>query len=151
MSTRAIFNEDPADQGESISQQNAVLALDVQLRSLLQYIENSRAILNEIETDFSLSQAHSGDSIILQRAAKRLAGFCMDADRWGFDTMYKIAFGLQELIEKSLARAKNNCFWETLNRGISLLSSMVNRCEYDYRQRLAVADVLDSFDRAAYN
>ena len=149
MSTGPIINSDSRKKGSFLSQSGSLLPIDSQKRSLLQYIENGRATLREIREDFYLSQSKPDDTTCMQRAARRLALFSADTDEWGFDLIYKVAFGLQVLLVHSFNKTHDDCFWEILNQGLELLSSLLNQCEYDYRQRITVTDVLESFERAA--
>lgn len=88
--------------------------------------------------------------MFLQRAVKRLSGLCADAEGSGFDSLYRVAFGLQVFLVKSFSQDKNDCFWEILNQGLEMLYSLLNRGEKDYHQSMIVADVLESFERLAF-
>lgn len=107
--------------------------------------------MDQLRADFTVSQSNPGDPSRLQRAAKKLAGFCNDTDGWGFDRLYRVAFGLQTLMVNSFNRVHNDVFWEILRQGLTMLSALLNQCESEYRQRIAIDDLLESFDRAAYN
>lgn len=149
MSTNVILNKNHGGRNKFFRQANAVLPLDPQHQSLLQYIDNGKAILDEVRMSVSLVQSNSGDTTNLQKSAKRLAEFCIDTDGWGFDTLYKVAFGLQTLLVHSFNKVPDDFFREILDRGVVLLSSLLDQCESEYHQRLAVADMLDSFTKAA--
>jgi len=149
MSTGAIFNKNQNGRSHIFGQTGSVLPVDPQFRSLLQYIEGGKTTLDDIRDDFYMSQSNPGDPSILHKAAKKLAGFCSDTDGWGFEKLYKVAFGLQILLVDSLNRAHNDCFWEALGQGLAMLSDLLNQCESDYRQRLTLAGMLDHFQEAA--
>ncbi|MBN2319786.1 MAG: hypothetical protein JXR49_11940 [Acidobacteria bacterium] len=151
MSTGALFNKDQNNRNPVIGQAGSILSLDPQFRSLRLYIEDGRTTLDQLRADFSVSQSNPGDSSRLQRAAKKLAGFCADTDGWGFERLYRVAFGLQALLVNSLNRSHNDIFWEVLRQALAMLAALLNQCESEYRLRLAVDDLLDSFDRAACN
>ncbi len=151
MSTGVIFNEDPDGRNRNSGLRGSVLPIESQYRSLLQYVESGQATLEEIRVDFSISQSNPEDLSRLQIAAKKLAGFCADTDDWGFETLYKVAFGLQVLLINSFYRVHNDVYWEILRQGLAMLSALLNQCESEYHQRLAVDDMLESFNKAACN
>jgi hypothetical protein len=151
MSTGVIFNKNQDSRNNIFGRTGAVFAIDSQFRSLRLYIEDGKTTLDQIRVDFSVSQSNPGDSSRLQRAAKKLSGFCVDTDGWGFERLYKVAFGLQALLVNSFNRVHNDLFWEVLSQGLAMLTALLNQCESEYRQRIAVDDMLESFNKAACN
>jgi len=135
------------------AQPGLVLSIESQLklRALYDYLEVSRTTLDEIQTDLSMSESSPDASLNLLKASRRLKNFCLDADSWGFDAVYEIGLGLQMLLFDSGSRVQSDVFWETFNRGMAMLSALLDRCESDFRWRLAIADMLDCFKQLSHN
>ena len=123
----------------------------LKLRELYEYLEISRAILVEIQTDLSLLESNPEDPANLQRASERLESFCIEADSWGFNSLYEIGLGLQMLLINSGNHIQSDAVWDTLNRGLAMLSALLEQCEEDFRWRLAIADMLDSINQVSGN
>ena len=123
----------------------------LKLRELYEYLEISRAILAEIQTDLSLLESNPEDPVNLQRASERLESFCIEADSWGFNSLYEIGLGLQMLLINSGNHIQSDAVWDTLNRGLAMLSALLEQCEEDFRWRLAIADMLDSINQVSRN
>jgi hypothetical protein len=137
-----------------LAQLGFVPSLDSQLRlrTLFEYVEACQKTLNEIRADFYLAQQSSSESLdILQRTAQRLGRFCVDADSWRFNDLHDVASGLQMLLLDSRNRSQSEQFWRALNRGLGMLSALLDQCENDFRRRLAVADMLEYFNRTDLN
>jgi hypothetical protein len=134
-------------------QPGQVLSIESQLklRELYEFIETSRAALNDIRKDLAFFPSGPEDSGSLQKISQRLGRFCTDADSWGFDAMYEIGMRLHELLLNCGSRLREDVFWNTLNRALSMLSALLEQCENDFRWRLAIADALDSLDQLAHN
>jgi hypothetical protein len=123
----------------------------LQLRSLYEYLDSSRAILDQIQGDVSFFESHPSAPECLQRAAGRLKGFCMDANSWGFDALYEIASRLQMLLMRCGSQLRWDNHRNVLYRGLAMLSSLLGQCESEFRRRLAVADMLETLDQAIRN
>ena len=123
----------------------------LKLRELFEYMEASRAVLNEIQTDLSFFESNPQDFSTLQKASERLGKFCIEADSWGFNSLYEIGLGLQILLFNSSGHVQSHDFWDTLNRGLVMLSALLEQCETDFRWRLAIADMLDSINQISRN
>jgi hypothetical protein len=123
----------------------------LKLRELYEYVEISRAILVGIQTDLSLAKSNSEDPTHLQRASERLESFCIEADSWGFNSLYEIGLGLQMLLINSGNQVQSDAFWDTISRGLAMLSALLDQCEMDFRWRLAIADMLDSINQVSGN
>ena len=123
----------------------------LKLRELYEYLEISRAILVEIQTDLSLLESNPEDPVNLQRASERLESFCIEADSWGFNSLYEIGLGLQMLLINSGNHIQSDAVWDTINRGLAMLSALLEQCEEDFRWRLAIADMLDSINQVSGN
>jgi hypothetical protein len=117
---------------------------------LYQYLDSCRSALDEIERDLCL-KGNSEGSADLQRASERLRRFCEEADSWAFNTLYEIALGLQMLLLNSGSRIQSRNFWEALQRGLAVLTALLEQCERDFFWRLAIADTLDCLNQAARN
>ena len=123
----------------------------LKLRSLYQYVDFCKQTLEEIQRDLVLCESGPECSMHLKKASERLGKFCVEADSWDFGNLYQIAFGLQTLLLNAGGRAQSNRFWEALQRGLSMLSILLEQCERDFRLRLAAADTLDFIREAAGN
>jgi hypothetical protein len=121
----------------------------LRLRSLYEYMDNSRVLLSEIQTLLSLSVSRADIPVNLKRASEKLGVFCLEADSWGFDALFNVAQGLQALLLKSSGLALTDGFWEALHRGLTVLSVLLIQCERDFCWRLATADTLDCLSHAA--
>ena len=119
-----------------------VLSVESQLklRRFYEYIDSSRVILSEIYEDFS--------SMNLEKAAGRLEQFCIEADSWGFNSLYEVGLSLQMLFFNSSSRMKDASYMATLDHGLKMLSALLEQCETDFRWRLATADTLDDLNNA---
>ena len=135
-------------------QPGVVLSIESQLklRSLYEYIDNCRIALNDIRGDLSLdSFAPEGafsSPFGIQRASERLGKFCIEADNWGFDSLYETALRLQIFLMNNAGRLWNREFRDMIQRGLTLLSAMLEECERYYSFRLATSDLFDSLDQA---
>jgi hypothetical protein len=127
------------------------LESQLKLRTLYEYVESCRTILREIHVDLSLFEANPECMVYPKRASERLENFCIEADSWGFNALYEIGLGLQVLLLNASSQLQGNRFWEALNRGVAMLSALLDQCESDFRWRLAIAEVLDCFNQAGQN
>ena len=114
------------------------------LRALYEYVEACRTALNEIKTNLSLLESDPECFVYIKSACEQLANFCIEADSWGFDSLYEISSGLQMLLLDSGDRVKRDDFWKALYRGLAMLSALLELCESDYLRRLAIADTFES-------
>lgn len=120
----------------------------LQLRALYDYVDACRMTLSAIRMDLSLLESHPGSATYVKRASEHLANLCIEADSWGFGSLYEIALSMQMLLIDSGCQECDDDFWEALNRGLTALSGLVEKCDSDFRWRLAVADTLDCIKRA---
>jgi hypothetical protein len=127
-------------------QPGQILSIESQLklRELYEFIEASRTTLDDIRRDLAFFPAASGDSFNLPKISARLGHFCTEADRWGFDALYQVGLRLQMTLLNCRGRLQEDILWNTLNRALAMLSTLVEQCESDFRWRLAIADLLDS-------
>jgi hypothetical protein len=123
----------------------------LKLKELYQFVEVCRAVLGEIRTDLVLFESNPEDPSYRQKASEKLGYFCIEADSWGFNSLYEIGFGLQMLLIDSCRCPQADAFWDILNRGVAMLSDLVEQCEFDFRWRLAIADMLDSIRQLSRN
>ncbi len=121
----------------------------LKLKELYQYVDICRTILGEIQADLSLYETNPEDASPLHRAAELLESFCFEADSWGFNSLYEVGLGLQMLLINPGNRVYSDAFWDTIDRGLALLSALLEQCEADFRWRLAIADMLDSINQVA--
>jgi hypothetical protein len=145
---------DERHEGEScfsVDQPALVQSLESQLklRALYEYVEDSRNALNDIKMHLSMLESNPGCSACLKTASQRLGDFCIEADSWGFDSLYETSLGLQTLLLDSSGHVEGEDFWKALNRGLTVLSVLLDQCEGDFRQRLAISDLLDGTEKAA--
>jgi hypothetical protein len=121
----------------------------IKLLAVHEYAGNSRSILNEIHEHLSFIECNPDGPINLQKASEKLGKLCIEADSWGFSSLNEVAQGLQMFLLNSAGGITNKNFQETIDRGLAMLSALLECCEPDFRRRLAVADTLESFNSAA--
>jgi len=80
--------------------------------------------------------------------AKQLGCFCLEADSWGFQSLYDVAFTLQTALIDSGSRDWNNGMREAFDRGLDTLSALVERCETDVRWDYALNETLERLRHA---
>lgn len=123
----------------------------IRLKALYDYVDACRTALDDIKTDFSLLEPNPGCPASL-RVSERLQKFCMEADSWDFDSLCEISRALQMLvIESRGGRVWGDDFWKALNDGLVTLSALLEKCESEFRWRLATADTLDRINRIFWN
>jgi hypothetical protein len=134
-------------------QPGQVLSIESQLklRELFEFIDTSRAALNDIRRDLSFFPSPSKDSCNLQKISVQLGHFCTEADNWGFDALYQVGLRLQMALLNCSGRLHEDILWNTLNRALAMLLTLLDQCESDFRWRLAIADMLDSLDQLSRN
>ena len=134
-----------------LDQSGRVLSIEAQIRlhELFEYVETSRGILREISGDLVLAESDSANCSVLRTASERLERFCLEADSWGFGSLYEVGMGVQVLLIDFGGRIRNPRVRDTLHRGLAMLSALLDQCESDYRWRLAVAETLDCIDEAS--
>ncbi len=136
--------------GVSTPPPGPVLSIEsqLQLRALYEFVDACRITLSNIRMDLSLLESQPGSYTYIKRATEHLGNLCIEADSWGFDSLYEIALSLQMLLLESERHEQAEDFWEALKRGLATLSGLVEKCENDFRWRLAVADTLDCIKSA---
>jgi hypothetical protein len=154
MATQMLINSDPRrDRNEGISnipfRGDASVESQLKLMAIREYADNSRNILGEIREYLSFVESNPESLTSLQKASERLGKLSIEADSWRFDYLYEIAQGLQLFLLNAGSRIKGKSNRETINRGLAMLSALLDRCEDDFRWRLAVADTVDSFNHTA--
>jgi hypothetical protein len=120
----------------------------LKLRLLYEYIDNSKATLDEIQRILSVGVSGLYDPPLWKKAAEKFAVFCFEADSWGFDDIFDVAQGLKMLLSNSIGRTRTDGVLEALTRGLAMLSALLSQCESDFRWRLATADTLDCINQA---
>ena len=86
----------------------------LQLRAIYEYIDSCRMTLSNIRMDLSLLESHPSSSTHIKRASEHLGNLCIEADSWGFDSIYEIALSLQKLLLESKRQKQDGDFWEAL-------------------------------------
>ena len=134
-------------------QPGQVLSIESQLklRELYEFIDTSRAALNDIRRVLSFFPSTSEDSRTLQKISAQLGHFCTEADSWGFDALYQVGFRLQTALLNCSGRLHEDILWNTLNRALAMLITLLEQCEGDFRWRLAIADMHDSLYQLSSN
>jgi hypothetical protein len=120
----------------------------LKLRALYEFVELCRSSLDEIERDLLPIEFGPASLIRLRKVSERLGRFGIEADSWGFDSIYEIAHGLQLLLLNSGGSVQSAECWEALQRGLKMLEDLIQHCEPDFCMRLAVADVLECLEQA---
>lgn len=133
-----LYSDLMSERGSCIDTAALSLESQMRLRELYSYVDNCRAMLDEISTELAWGR--------MDRVPEKLERFCFEADGWGFDALYKVAAGLHSLVVDHGARKEG--IQEALDRGLEMLSALIEQCGCDFQWRLAVADVLECFDRA---
>jgi hypothetical protein len=118
------------------------------LKPLYEYLDSCHATLGQIRSDLSEYYANPASGDCLRRAAARLGEFCIDADSWDFDAIYDVAQGVQTLLLNSAEQFAAEDFGEALNRGLNLLSVLLQRCQGDFQLKLAVDETLKFMKQA---
>ena len=147
MSTISGMN--PHERTERASLANlASPQFQLKLKPLYEYLDSCHLTLGQVRSDLSDYYANPASSACLKRAAERLGEFCIDADSWGFDALYEVAQGVQMLLLNSGERSPGENLREALNRGLYLLSALLQRCEGDFQLKLAVGETLEYIKQA---
>jgi hypothetical protein len=154
MATQMLINSDPRrDRNEGISnipfRDGLSVKSQLKLLAIREYADNSRNILGEIREYLSFVESNPEGLTNLQKASEKLGKLSIEADSWRFDYLYEITQGLQLFLLNAGGRIKSRSSRETIDRGLAMLSVLLDRCEDDFRWRLAVADTVDSFNHAA--
>ena len=123
----------------------------LKLRELYEFIDASRTALNDIRMGLSFFPSTSVDSCNLQKISAQLGHFCAEADSWGFDALYQVGLRLQMALLNCSGRLQEDILWNTLNRALAMLSTLLEQCESDIRWRLTIAEMLDSLDQLCLN
>jgi hypothetical protein len=118
------------------------------LKPLYEYLDSCDLTLGQIRNDLSEYKANPASGECLKRAAARLGEFCIDADSWGFDTIYDVAQGVQTLLLDSAEQFPAENLMDALNRGLNLLSVLLQRCEGDFQLKLAVGETIKYMKQA---
>ena len=84
----------------------------------------------------------------MRKASALLGQLCIEADSWGFSSLYEVGLGLQMRLLNSGDRMQALSNREPLNRGLKMLSALLEQCETDFRWRLAIADTLEHLSKA---
>ena len=73
----------------------------LQLRALYEFVDACRMTLSNIRMDLSLLESNPASAVYVKRASEHLGNLCIEADSWGFDSLYEIALSLQMLLLES--------------------------------------------------
>jgi len=141
LQTDNLFN--PVRSGSALPFQ-----FQLQLKSLREYADSCRSALNSIQRDFESFKLDPDNLSILSGMAKQLGCFCLEADSWGFQSLYDVAFTLQTALIDSGSRDWNNGMREAFDRGLDTLSALVERCETDVRWDYALNETLERLRHA---
>jgi hypothetical protein len=139
------------DSGAARFPLGTVFSVESQLKllSFREYAVVCNRSLDELREHLSFVESNPEGSANLQKASERLGKVCIEADSWGFNSLYEVAQGLQMFLLNSSKRMKDKGFRETLDLGLAMLSALLERCESDFRWRLAIAETLNRFNREA--
>ena len=117
----------------------------LQLQSVSEHLDWNHSALESIRAEIDNLRKDPGNREILKRLARHLSAFSMEADSWGFDAQTRVAHGMHQLILTSGSRGSTRVRADLLEEGLCMLSVLTADCEYEFRRRLAIADLLDSF------
>ena len=118
-------------------------ASQARLDSLRNCLKSCFEELTEIRKELATVEFSEDHSIVFQKISEHLRSFCLEADSWGFESLYSLAFSLQTLLMNYSDRTDRDAFWEALNRGLSLIAVLLNQSQQDYRNRLETAELVD--------
>jgi hypothetical protein len=133
--------------GSVVSGVSLSLGSQLKLREFYEYLENGRTALSKIRAGLSLLESDPMNSAYVKKVSDHLEAFCLDADCWGFNSLYEISQGLQMFLIKSGNRLQEGHYWGTLDKGLAMLAALLEQCEGDFRWALAIAEMLDCFDQ----
>ena len=134
---------DPAPSGSALP-----FEFQLQLKPLRKYVNECRSALDDIQINFEHFKMKPDNPSVLSRIAKQLGLFYMEADSWGFNSLYDVAQALQKFILENSGRDWNNRSWEAFRKGLDVLSILVQRCETDFRRRFVIDETLDCLKQA---
>ncbi len=111
------------------------------------FVSRCNTILDQIRTELSPSRPGPRTNESLQKVCELLGVLGTEADGWGFDSLCEVAAGLQQVV-----RIYGNNSWNlhsgvVVEEALDLISSILRQCEASFHQRLAVADLLETFER----
>ena len=135
--------------GITNSTRHPSLDSQLKLKALYSYIDACDGIIQEMRTDIGLLKGDVADLEILKRVAEKLGKFCLDADGWGFEELYRVAFDMQhQLINLDSGKQKwSNRATAILDQKLTMMSKMLRECENDYHKRLAISGLLNTPSR----
>lgn len=114
----------------------------LRMRALNKFVDFCRNALDEIEREL-LNVEFGRDGLPhLKTVGEKIAKISIEADSWGFGSLYEIAAGLQMLLLNSGGRIRGDGDWEALRRGLKVLSGLLGQCEREFRWRLVTAETL---------
>jgi hypothetical protein len=121
----------------------------LKLKALYSYIDACDGIIQEMRTDIGLLKGHADDHEILKRVTEKLGKICLDADGWGFEELYRVAFDMQHqlIILDSGKQEWSNRATAILDQKLTMMSKMLRECENDYHKRLAISGLLNTPSR----
>jgi HPt (histidine-containing phosphotransfer) domain-containing protein len=115
----------------------------LKLRALYEYLDFCQDMIETIQQDIA--------SADMQSATRHLERFCIEADSWGFNSLYEIGSSLQMTLLNADEKIWNSSFRDALRRGLTMLLSLLEECEREFCSRLATADTLDAISEASGN
>jgi len=121
------------------------------LRALYQFVDDGEKVLSELHVELaSVTQIPLGEQT-LRSLAGRFATLSRGADEWGFDNIYRIAFKVQMLLLhlSSGARQWDSDVARALEDVVEVMARLLSECEREYRQRINVANLLESLSEPA--
>ncbi len=119
------------------------------LAELTGYLQRCAVILQDIRLELCVSETGVRSDESLQRVCRLLSHLSVDADGWGFDSLCEVASGLQNVLWAYRNNNWNIRSAEVVEEALAMISTILGQCEEEYRQRLAVAHLLDSFDQVS--
>lgn len=123
----------------------------VQIRSLREYVSQSREILDQIRTGVAGLEKNRENPEILLKITALLGRFHLEANSWGLHDLYDVAFALQKTLLESCGSEKYPSFWNAVYKGLAMMSTLLEQCESDLRRKFEIADVLERLYQTGEN
>lgn len=122
--------------------------LQLQLKSLREYVNDCRSTLNDIHNDFEHFKMDPDNPFLLSGISKQLGRFCLEADSWEFHSLYNVAFALQMMILQYGGRNWSHRLCEAFDVGLDTLLDLIERCETDLRWEVALNETFECLSHA---
>ena len=150
---KRLHDQSKADEDSSARSAPLGFALSfrsqLQLRAIRDSMDRCLEVLHSVREDSESLEKDPENTAILVTTAKQLGQICLEADSWGYYFLYHVAFALQKALLESGASKGSRHFWEIFQKGLAILSTLVKKCEMEFRAQMAVDDILEDLAQIA--